>query len=439
MITKNDKKAIVSAILNRAPSRAATYVNNPESVNGVTKAEIDEVAAEFGHKLSYSFLKNARVSHGVYDISALARKLGVSDIDLNAAADTTAAPAPAADAANTTVNSTVNSTVNYEVSRPSEAPTELRQRVMARSESDIIPKKDPLYVRTPNYKHINTVVKSLQFYPIFITGQSGNGKSLSVIQACASAKRELIRINVTAGTDEEDLIGSFRLVAGETVWQDGPVTEAMKRGAVLLIDEIDMLHPNKAASLFTVLEGKGLFIKKINTLVEPSNGFTVIATGNTKGKGSEDGRFIGTNVLNEAFLERFPITLEFSYPTEKSEMKILTKAAKSLGVDMSDGENVKVIDALTTWSKGIRSQFEEESVDETMSTRRLVHIIKAWSMFGKISTAIELTINRFDDDTKTAFLDFWNKIYEVTEKSAGESGESDTNTEDESDEDEVDF
>ena len=177
------------------------------------------------------------------------------------------------------------------------------QKIMDSSVGNLVPAKDAVYVKTGHHADITKVIKSKKFFPIFITGPSGNGKSMTVVQTCAGLNRELIRINVTAGTDEDDLIGSFRLVNGDTVWQDGPIVEAMVRGAVVLIDEIDMLNPNRAASLFTALEGKGVFIKKIGRLVEPKKGFNIIATANTKGKGSDDGRYMGTNVLNEAFLE----------------------------------------------------------------------------------------------------------------------------------------
>jgi len=229
-----------------------------------------------------------------------------------------------------------------------------------------------------------------------------------VEQSCAQLGRELIRVNITIETDEDDLIGGFRLVNGETVWHNGPVVEAMERGAILLLDEID-LASNKIMCLQSVLEGKGVFLKKIGKHIVPKAGFNVIATANTKGKGSDDGRFIGTNVLNEAFLERFPITFEQEYPTVSVETKILTKVAESLNIPMI-GEHTDFIKHLCTWSEIIRKTFNDGGIDEVISTRRLVHIIKAYSIFGKKDKAIKVCLNRFDDETKTTFIELYDKI-----------------------------
>ena len=237
------------------------------------------------------------------------------------------------------------------------------------------------------------------FYPTFITGLSGNGKTLSVEQACAQLGRELIRVNITVETDEDDLIGGFRLVNGETVWHNGPVIEALQRGAVLLLDEID-LASNKILCLQSVLEGKGVFLKKIGKFVAPTDGFQVFATANTKGKGSEDGRFIGTNVLNEAFLERFPVTFEQEYPTTTIEQRILNKICK-------DEEFCK---RLADWADIIRKTFYDGGIEEIISTRRLVHIVKAYSIFNDKAKAIQVCVNRFDDETKQAFLELYDKV-----------------------------
>jgi len=242
------------------------------------------------------------------------------------------------------------------------------------------------------------------FYPTFITGLSGNGKTFGVEQACAQLKRELIRINITIETDEDDLIGGFRLVNGETAWHNGPVIEAMERGAVLLLDEID-LASNKILCLQSVLEGKGLFLKKTGQYIQPAPGFNIVATANTKGKGSDDGRFIGTNVLNEAFLERFPITFEQEYPTAAIETKMLRKYAESLGVN-----DAAFCKHLCDWSDIIRKTFYDGGVDEVISTRRLVHIIRAYSIFDNKSKAVTICLNRFDDETKQAFMDLYDKI-----------------------------
>jgi AAA domain (dynein-related subfamily) len=273
---------------------------------------------------------------------------------------------------------------------------------------NLIPKKDDTFVSFGNFTDVKKVVQSGIFYPVFITGLSGNGKTFSIEQSCAQLKRELIRVNITIETDSDDLLGGFRLVNGETVWHNGPVVEAMERGAILLLDEID-LASNKIMCLQSVLEGKGVFLKKIGKHVVPKAGFNVVATANTKGKGSDDGRFIGTNVLNEAFLERFPITFEQDYPTLATETKILTKVAESLNIPMI-GEHTDFVKHLCTWSEIIRKTFNDGGIDEVISTRRLVHIIKAYSIFGKKDKAIKVCLNRFDDETKTTFIELYDKI-----------------------------
>ena len=267
------------------------------------------------------------------------------------------------------------------------------------SAANYIPEKDDSYVPFGNFNSVRKVISSRKFYPTFITGLSGNGKTMSVEQACAAAKRELIRVNITIETDEDDLIGGFRLVNGDTVWHNGPVVEALERGAVLLLDEID-LASNKILCLQSVLEGKGVFLKKIGKYVRPSSGFNVIATANTKGKGSEDGRFVGTNILNEAFLERFPITFEQEYPTSTIETKILLNA----------GCEKEFTDNLIKWAGIIRKTFFDGGVDEVITTRRLVHIVQAFDIFGNRLDAITKCVNRFDDDTKQSFLDLYTKV-----------------------------
>ncbi len=275
-------------------------------------------------------------------------------------------------------------------------------------QQNLIPKKDDTFISFGNFSDVKKVVQSGLFYPVFITGLSGNGKTFGVEQSCAQLKRELIRVNITIETDEDDLIGGFRLVNGETVWHNGPVVEAMERGAILLLDEID-LASNKIMCLQSILEGKGVFLKKIGKHVVPKQGFNIFATANTKGKGSDDGRFIGTNVLNEAFLERFPITFEQDYPTLATEIKILTKVAESYNIPMI-GEHTDFIKHLCTWSEIIRKTFNDGGIDEVISTRRLVHIIKAYSIFGKKDKAIKVCLNRFDDETKSTFVELYDKI-----------------------------
>ena len=270
---------------------------------------------------------------------------------------------------------------------------------------NLVPENDPLFVPFGNFKTVKQVISSKMFYPVFITGLSGNGKTFSVEQACAQTKRETIRVNFTIETDEDDLIGGFRLVNGETKFFKGPVIKAMECGAVLLLDEIDLANPAKIMCLQSILEGKGYFIKKTGEFVTPAKGFTVIATGNTKGKGSDDGRFIGTNVMNEAFLERFPITCEQEYPPVGTEKKILGKVFADLGV-----VDIEFAEKLVDWADIIRKTFYDGGVDEIISTRRLVHIAKAYSIFGDRMNAIDMCINRFDDDTKMSFRELYTKL-----------------------------
>ena len=306
--------------------------------------------------------------------------------------------------------------VNGEMMAPVK-PKKLKVPVMKNSEvgeesvvayhnptENLVPDKDPLYVPFGNFNDVYSIIKSGRYYPAFITGLSGNGKTFMVEQACAKAKREYFRVNITVETDEDDLLGHYALIDGNTVWQDGPVVKAMERGAILLLDEID-LASSKIMCLQPVLEGKGVFLKKVNRFVSPSIGFNVLATANTKGKGSEDGRFIGTNILNEAFLERFPITIEQVYPSMATERKILEKVFASLDIT-GYGD---FAEKLVTWADIIRKTFYEGGIDEIIATRRLVHIVNAYGIFGDRKKALEMCIARFDEDTKTSFLDLYSK------------------------------
>ena len=274
----------------------------------------------------------------------------------------------------------------------------------ASTADNLVPVKESTFVSFGNYRDIKNIIKSKIFYPTFITGLSGNGKTLNIIQSCAELKRELVRVNITVETDEDDLLGGFRLVGGATVWHDGPVIDAMKRGAVLLLDEID-LASNKIMCLQPILEGNGVFLKKIGKFVEPTNGFNIVATANTKGKGSDDGRFIGTNILNEAFLERFPVTFEQEYPSMKIENKILNNV-----MDMFSLKDDKFTENLVKWADVIRKTFYDGGVDEIIATRRLVHIINAYAIFKNKLKAVQVCVNRFDDDTKNSFLDLYTKV-----------------------------
>ena len=293
--------------------------------------------------------------------------------------------------------------------------------------AELIPKKDPLFVAHGHFGDLVKVLQSKKFYPVFETGESGTGKTYMTEQACAKLKREFIRVNITVETDEDDLLGHYSLVDGNTVWQDGPVVIAMERGAVLLLDEID-LASNKVMCLQPILEGKGVYLKKVNRMVTPAAGFSVVATANTKGKGSEDGRFVFTNILNEAFLERFPITMEVGYPSSPTEKKIVNKVLDSLGCSDTD-----FAEKLVNWANAIRKTFYDGGIDEVIATRRLVHISNAFAIFKDRMKAIEMCVNRFDEDTKTSFLDLYSKIdagvdveestEEVSEENAEERNE----------------
>jgi len=269
---------------------------------------------------------------------------------------------------------------------------------------NLVPGKFEEFVPWGNFSLIEKVVKSKMFYPIFVTGLSGNGKTLMIEQVCSKLNKELIRVNITIETDEDDLLGGFRLMNGETKFVPGPVIEAMERGCTLLLDECD-LGSNKLLCLQPVLEGKGVYLKKINKWITPKEGFNVMATANTKGKGSDDGRFIGTNILNEAFLERFAVTMEQPYAAVAIEQKIVKGAMKKCG--MVDEEFAK---NLVSWADVIRKTFYDGGVDEVISTRRLDHIVKAYAIFGDKMQAIELCVARFDEDTKVSFLDLYTKI-----------------------------
>ena len=339
----------------------------------VTKAQIVDTAKENGIPYpSWIFYnKDLRVSRGVYRI-----------------------PGQVAPAAETQTAALQPNTMVASLSVESEGFTE-----------NLVPEKDGLFVPFGNFKTVKQIIQSKMFYPIFITGLSGNGKTFSVEQACAQTKREVIRVNFTIETDEDDLIGGFRLVNGETKFFHGPVIKAMQKGAVLLLDEIDLGNPAKIMCLQSILEGKGYFIKKTGEYIKPSQGFTVVATANTKGKGSDDGRFIGTNILNEAFLERFPVTCEQEYPPVTTEKKILNSVFADLGET-----DTEFAEKLVDWADIIRKTFYDGGVDEVISTRRLVHIAKAFSIFKDRMVAIEMCTNRFDEDTKQSFKELYTKL-----------------------------
>ena len=338
------------------------------------------------------------VSRGVYHLPEAA-ELWNSD-SAPAPIDAGAAPAP--------VQGTVET---VETASPS---AQMVMGMTGGERATLIPQKIQTYVPWGHFSDVEKIIQAGMFYPMFVTGLSGNGKTTMIEQVCAKLKRECFRVNITKQTDEDDLIGGFRLINGETKFVYGPVVNAMKTGGVRLLDEID-LGSALIMCLQPVLEGKGVFIKKTGEWVAPAPGFTVVATANTKGKGSDDGRFIGTNVLNEAFLDRFPITLEQEYASRTIEKKILKKAMSAVNVDDAD-----FADHLTKWAEIIRKSFAEGAVDEIISTRRLVDICKAYAIFEDKSKSIGFALARFDDDTREAFMNLYSKVDADVAEAAGE-------------------
>ena len=340
----------------------------------ITTADIKNIMSDTGiaHPYWFTNQKDLRVGRGKYDASEYVAK--VVKLPKKKA---TITKTPTAEA--NVINSVVTS---LEV-------------------ESLVPEKHPNYVPFGIYKDVETVIKSKEFYPVFITGQSGNGKTMSVEQACARNKRKYVCISMTPETDEGDLLGNYVLINGQMEWRDGPVTVAARQGAVLCIDEIDY-GANNLASLQRVLEGKPFLLKKKGEIVTPAEGFTIFATANTKGKGSDDGRYMYTNVLNEAFLERFPATEEQDWPSRKIEVSILKKEL--------NGQDDDFAEKLVIWAEVIRKTFEQGGCDEVISTRRLVHISRTFGIFSDKLKSISKCINRFDDDTKATFLDLYTKV-----------------------------
>ena len=289
-------------------------------------------------------------------------------------------------------------------SKAIKAPAMVKGVESVSNDEVFVPEYDPTFVAWGNFNEIIKVLKSGMFYPTFVSGLSGNGKTFQIEQACAKLNREYVRVQISPETDEDDLIGGFRLIKGETVFQKGPVIKAMEAGAVLMIDEIDR-GTNKIMCLQGVLEGKPVLIKKTGEVITPKDGFNIIATANTKGKGSEDGRYSGATIIDDAFLERFTITLEQTFPTMATEEKIVMKHMQKFeAVDEEFGK------LLVGWADAIRKTFYDEGIDEVISTRRLCHIVQTFSIFGKRDKAIALCVNRFDDDTRAAFIDLYEKV-----------------------------
>jgi hypothetical protein len=345
----------------------------------VSLSEVKDVAENAGLAIPYWFTNDEtnKVKRGVYRVpnaSGAAPAISLA-----------AQVIPLAKVENSSGNRIANVTTDLEI-------------------ENLVPSQYDNYVPFGNFEDVLSIVKSKQFFPVFITGQSGNGKTMSIEQACAKAKRKFICVSMTPDSDEGDLLGNYVLINGQMEWRDGPVTVAARQGAVLCIDEIDYGAQNLSC-LQRVLEGKPFLLKKKNELVVPAPGFTVFATANTKGKGSEDGRYMFTNVLNEAFLERFPNTMEQEFPPARIEEKIVNKELDSVG--RSDETFAK---NLVTWANTIRNTFADGGCDEVISTRRLVHIVKTFGIYGDKKKAIEYCLNRFDADTKITFLDLYTKI-----------------------------
>ena len=362
--------------LNESQKKFVELAQKVFNTDTLTRVEIKTLVKDHGQSWPSWLIRNFRVDRGTY-------KLPTTDSDIPTKPDSEPKTEVLSD------NSETKKEAAY---------------IVSSMVDNVVPDKDETFIPFGNHTDIRNIVKSKRFYPVFVTGLSGNGKTFSILQACAESKRECIRVNVTIETDEDDLIGGYRLKDGQTVWQNGPVVEAMERGAILLLDEVD-LASNKIMCLQPVLEGSGIFIKKINKYITPKEGFNVIATANTKGQGSEDGKFIGTNVLNEAFLERFPVTFEQKYPSAAIEEKIVNKILEIAG--KSDPDFTK---KLITWAEVIRKTFFDGGIDEIVSTRRLVHIATAFTIFSSKMKAIEVCTNRFDDDTKSSFVDLYTKV-----------------------------
>ena len=338
----------------------------------VTRAEVKSICSEIGLKSAQFFTKENRAGRGLYHVPSAVCNMQAKVIPMSVA-----------------VEKSKDKIVNV---------------VTDLDSIDLIPPVYKNYVPFGNFSDVLAIVESNRFFPVFISGHSGNGKTMSIEQACAKAKRKFVCISMTPETDESDLLGNFVLIDGSMQWRDGPVTTAARQGAVLCIDEIDYGAQN-LSSLQRVLEGKPFMLKKKGELITPAPGFTVFATANTKGKGSEDGRYMFTNVLNEAFLERFRTTMEQEFPTLRIERKIIEKELESVGRADKD-----FAEKLVTWSEVIRKTFNDGGCDEVISTRRLVHIVETYGIFGDKTKAIKLCLNRFDMDTQMSFLDLYTKI-----------------------------
>lgn len=358
-----------------------------EDLSNVTRADIVKVCEKA--KINRpQWVTQYSTGRAVYDLTMARGSVGVA---------TKPAPAPKFPK------------INASAQVPTVEVSQEQGPIMAMETISFVPEIAPGYVPFGHFNDIRKIIKSGIFYPTYVQGLTGNGKTFMIEQACARSGREMLRANITIETDEDDLLGGFRLIDGRTVWQNGPVVIAMERGAVLLLDEVD-LGSNKLLCLQPVLEGKPIYLKKINKVVKPAPGFTIFATANTKGQGSDDGKYIGTNVLNEAFLERFSITMLQDYPKRSVEVDILTQLFSS--EEITDADK-KFIEHLTRWSELIRATFNAGGINDIISTRRLVGIINAYQIFNRNrAKAIDLCLNRFDNETRDAFTSFYKKIDE---------------------------
>lgn len=347
---------------------------NAESKETFSRPEVAKIVEDLGISYPHWFFRENKVGYNKYAVDAA----GLRVVASNTAPQT--APAPIQDAKVVT------------------------QAKLAVEIDNLVPVVDPTYVAFGFHKDLTKIIKSGLFYPTFISGLSGNGKTTMVEQICAKTKREAIRVNISVETDEDDLIGGNTLVDGNVVYREGPVLTAMKRGSVLILDELDR-GSNKLMCLQAILEGKPYYNKKTGEMVQPAAGFNVVATANTKGRGSDDGKFISAQILDEAFLERFAITIEQQFPSEAQEKRIvLGKMSKVGKVDEDFAEK------LVRWADVIRKTFAEGAIDDLVSTRRIEHIVNAYAMFDDRLKAIELCVNRFDEDTRAAFIDLYTKV-----------------------------
>ena len=372
------------------------FLKNTPAEKVLTRKEVMTITESLGVKprighmmLMSDFPEITKVSRGKYSFGEYS----------------TPAPAPVA-----TPAPTPEPVMNFK----SDASVSLRSVSSVSDDEIYVPSKDATFIKWGEFSKLKKIIESKLFFPTYIAGMSGNGKTMMVEQACAILKREYVRVQISPETDEDDLIGGFRLINGETVFQKGPVVKAMERGCILMIDEIDRAT-NKIMCLQGVLEGKPILLKKTGQVITPAAGFNVIATANTKGRGSDEGRYTAASIIDDAFLERFVAVVDQEYPPYATERKILLANAKSFDV-----KDTEFIEKLVAWSNVIRKTFEAEGVDDVVSTRRLCHIIKAFSIFEDRMAAIKMCVSRFEEETREAFLDLYTKIDESTLDENGE-------------------